>query len=106
MIDHAMIEAVKLKLINTFNPHALYLFGSYAWGTPTENSDLDILIVVDKLIGTRHKMLVQGHLALARLRLSKDLLLYSKAKFEELAQDSYSLCYEVKHKGLAIYTKV
>lgn len=75
MINSHMIDSVKSKLINTYDPYAIYIFGSYAWGTPNEDSDLDVLIVVDKLTNTRHRMLVKGHSALFNLRLSKDLLL-------------------------------
>lgn len=74
-------------------------------GTPNEESDLDVLIVVDKLTNTRHRMLVNGHAALTNLRLSKDLLLYSKDEFEELSEDEMALCYRVKHEGRQIYAK-
>ena len=105
MITQNMINSVKLKLIETYKPHAIYIFGSYAWGTPNEDSDLDVLIIVNKLTNTRHRMLVKGHSALTNLRLSKDLLLYSKDEFEELSEDKMALCYRVKREGLQIYAK-
>ena len=40
------MEEVKKRLINVYDPIAIYIFGSYAWGTPTEDSDLDLLVVV------------------------------------------------------------
>lgn len=33
------------KIIGGYAPQAIYLFGSYAWGQPHEDSDLDLLIV-------------------------------------------------------------
>ncbi len=105
MISAELIRSVKLKLVETYNPRSIYLFGSYAWGTPNEDSDLDVLIIVDKLTNTRHRMLVKGHLALADFRLSKDLLLYSKPEFDELSEDYMALCYRVKREGLQIYVK-
>jgi Polymerase beta, Nucleotidyltransferase len=47
MINQAIIEEVKNRLIKTYNPIAIYLFGSHAWGKPDEESDLDLLIVVE-----------------------------------------------------------
>jgi predicted nucleotidyltransferase len=105
MITDKMITAVKTKLVATYNPITIYIFGSYAWGTPDDDSDLDLLVVVDKLINTRHRMLVDGHRALGDLDLSKDLLLYSKDEFEELSEDEMALCYRVKREGLQIYAK-
>ncbi len=69
-----MIKTVTRKLIETYNPLSIYLFGSYAWGTPNEDSDLDLLIVVDSYANNHHKMLVAGHRALAQLRVAKDIL--------------------------------
>ena len=105
MIDNNMIEIIKSRLVETYKPRAIYLFGSYAWGVPNEDSDLDLLIVVDKLTNTHHRMLVEGHLALARLDVAKDLLLYSKEQFDALSKDKLTLCYKIKHKGVKIYAK-
>jgi len=44
MINSHMIDSVKSKLIDTYDPYAIYIFGSYAWETPNEDSDLDVLI--------------------------------------------------------------
>ena len=48
MITNEVIEEVKNRLVKTYDPLAIYLFGSYAWGTPTEESDLDLVIIVDQ----------------------------------------------------------
>jgi predicted nucleotidyltransferase len=31
-----------------FRPHKIILFGSYAYGMPTEDSDVDLLVVMDR----------------------------------------------------------
>jgi len=48
MINLKKIEEAKEILVIEFNPEKIYIFGSYAWGNPTEDSDLDIMIVVKK----------------------------------------------------------
>jgi predicted nucleotidyltransferase len=35
------------KIVNYFHPEKIILFGSYAWGTPSRGSDVDILVVMD-----------------------------------------------------------
>jgi predicted nucleotidyltransferase len=105
MITQEMLEEVKKKLIETYNPVEIYLFGSYARGTADEESDLDILIVVDQAPLDRHRALVNGHKALMNIEVGKDLLLRSK---EEFAQDSESIsniCYKIKRKGKKIYAR-
>ena len=103
MIDNVMIEEVKQRLIKTYNPVGIYIFGSYAWGSPDEESDLDLVVVVDTLGKDRHRALVEGHKALSDLRLSKDILIYTKAEFEEDSENSTTLLYKVKRKGKQIY---
>ena len=55
MIDEATIEEVKNRLIQTYDPLAIYIFGSYAWGHPDAESDLDLLIVIDEFDQDRFK---------------------------------------------------
>ena len=41
-------EAIKIivdKIISEYKPKKVILFGSYAYGTPTEDSDIDLLII-------------------------------------------------------------
>lgn len=44
-INNEKIELVKEKIVREFNPEKIILFGSCAWGTPNENSDVDLFIV-------------------------------------------------------------
>ena len=97
------IEIAKEKLIEAFNPLSIYLFGSFAWGTPHENSDMDFLIVIDDYNKTRQKTLAAAHLALACLDLPKDILLYSKE--EKYGHKRSTLCYKIKHNGIQIYVR-
>ncbi|MBA3954320.1 nucleotidyltransferase domain-containing protein [Candidatus Dependentiae bacterium] len=98
MIDSHIIEEVKQRLIKTYNPLALYIFGSYAWGNPD-------LVVIDDYNKTRHQVLVDGHKALIGLYLSKDILVYNKKEWDTFSQDETRFCYKVKHEGKLIYGK-
>ncbi len=107
MVNTQLIDSVKSKLIEAYNPRAIYIFGPCALGIPNyfDATDLDILVVVDKLTNTRHRMIVKGRLALAYLSLSKDLTLYSKKEFDDLSEDEMTLCYRITHEGRQIYAK-
>ena len=41
------IEAVARDIAEKFGPERIILFGSYAYGTPTDDSDVDFLVVMD-----------------------------------------------------------
>ena len=47
------IELIKETILNNIDAKSIYLFGSYAYGTPNKNSDIDIYVVLpDKYINT------------------------------------------------------
>jgi uncharacterized protein len=99
-----VINEARDKLIKLYSPVAIYIFGSYAWGHPDEYSDLDFLIVVEK-IGNRYTDLVAGHRALALLDLPKDILLLTQEEFDQDAKDISTIPYKVMRKGKQIYAK-
>ena len=105
MISQQTIDQVKEALIKEFAPVEIYLFGSYAWGHPDDESDLDLLIVVSKADEDRYKMLVRGHDVLADIRCPKDILVYTKDEFDKFSKDITRLSYKIKHEGRILYAK-
>ena len=47
MVTREEIQATCDDIVREFAPLQVILFGSYAYGTPTEDSDVDLLIVMD-----------------------------------------------------------
>src|SRR5438105_7604894 len=43
----AAIRNVTRQIVHQFHPQKVILFGSYAYGQPTEDSDVDLLVVMD-----------------------------------------------------------
>jgi predicted nucleotidyltransferase len=43
----AQLGMITRKIVEAFQPQKVILFGSYAYGQPTHDSDVDILIVMD-----------------------------------------------------------
>lgn len=105
MINQELIEEVKQRLVKTYNPVAIYLFGSYAWGTPTEDSDLDLLIIVDSSDERPIKRSIEGYKALWGLEISKDIIVYTKSEFEKAAKKEMSLSHKIKLSGKVIYAR-
>ena len=42
-----LISDIVEKIVSEYKPQRIILFGSYAYGTPSEESDLDIFIIKD-----------------------------------------------------------
>ena len=105
MISEKILEEVKNRLVTTYNPLAIYLFGSYAWGTPDEESDLDLLVVVESSDEKSYKRAIPGHEALFGLCISKDILVHTKEVFEQRLHDRSTLEYKIKHHGRMMYAR-
>jgi len=50
--DHISIDIKKIKdkalaIVKSYQPEKIILFGSYATGTPTSDSDVDLLVIMD-----------------------------------------------------------
>ncbi|MCS6939853.1 MAG: nucleotidyltransferase domain-containing protein [Roseiflexaceae bacterium] len=46
MIPFKTIEAISDRIAQEFEPELIILFGSYAYGNPQEDSDVDLLVVM------------------------------------------------------------
>lgn len=106
MITPQIIEEVKERLIKTYNPVEIYIFGSYARGTADEESDLDLLIIVDECDPKdRYKAMSEGHRALFGLNISKDIIVLSKEEFDVASKNPLRIFYKIKKEGKQIYAR-
>jgi predicted nucleotidyltransferase len=105
MIKKEVIEEVKNRLVKAYDPVAIYLFGSYAWGKPDEESDLDLLVVVEESDQKPHRRGDLGAEALWGLKIPKDLLVYTRDEFALRAGDSTTLCHKVKTEGKVLFAR-
>ena len=46
MVTMRQIEDVSRRIAQQFHPERILLFGSYAWGTPSPDSDVDLLVII------------------------------------------------------------
>ncbi len=95
-------EAVK-RLAETYQPLTIYLFGSYAWGEPHAESDLDFLIVLNDDIHFNLALHIKGKQALKGLDISTDIVLNHKNFFSERAEHPSTLQHKIKKEGKLLY---
>ncbi len=97
-----LLETIKTRLHKVYNPLSLYVFGSYAWGTPTNDSDVDLVVVVESSDKKPYKRSIEGIRALRGLGIAKDILVYTKEEFNLLSKDISSLMYKVEKEGIKL----
>jgi len=98
------------KKLKTINPYLIILFGSYANGTPHEDSDIDILLVTnDDFIPQNFDERLKYRLSIKKLirdtakKVPIDLLIYSKPMFKQFIELDSSFSKEILTNGKKIY---
>ncbi len=97
-----ILDRAKSRLIDEFSPKAIYLYGSYAYGTPHSGSDLDILVVVDESEESFFKRSARAYRALRGLGVPLDVQVYTAEEFESRAALPVSFERTVKTRGIRL----
>lgn len=105
MVTKEIIDEMTNRLVKAYNPEAIYLFGSYAWGNPSEESDVDLLVVVATSNQKRWERPRAGSAVLWQLGHPKDLVVYTRAEFDRAAEHPSTLARKVKEEGIKLYAK-
>ena len=64
MVERAKIRSFCDAVAKQFRPRKIILFGSYAYGKPTEDSDVDLLVVMPRTRRRGERMAVRIRLAI------------------------------------------
>ncbi|MBC2855396.1 nucleotidyltransferase domain-containing protein [Cetobacterium sp. 2A] len=102
MINLKEIEEVKNRLVAEFHPKKIYIFGSYAWGVPNEDSDLDIMVILDKY-NNKMSEIRRGLKALRGIRFPKDVIINNELEFIENSKKNYTIESEILENGYLLY---
>ena len=92
-------KIIREKIYSEINPKQVILFGSYAYGTATKDSDIDLMIVEQKIIGSKVKEAVRIKRILNEVDMSKDILVVSEVEFEFYKTEAGSVIRDAYERG-------
>ncbi|MBF0140396.1 MAG: nucleotidyltransferase domain-containing protein [Magnetococcales bacterium] len=106
-LTDADLAAISDSIVELVHPERIILFGSLSRGEANEDSDIDLLVVVDEGFEgrSRWRELERIRKGIARFPMPKDILLYSR---EEVARWSHSINHIVAHalqEGKPLYER-
>ena len=102
MIPLKAIQATCDDIVREFSPLQVILFGSYAYGTPTEDSDVDMLVVMDILKSETRKQRREIEERIPK-RFPLDLQVRSRADIAYRFSHNDWFLREVLEKGNVLY---
>ena len=92
-----------VKKLKPLKPEKIILFGSYAYGNPNENSDLDIC-VVEKDYDNRWKNKRKIDDLLDFIKISKDILNPKLDEYNFYKKEFGSVYKDIEEKGLVLWS--
>ena len=102
MIDGASIQEFSQAVAREFRPEKIILFGSYAYGTPTEDSDVDLLVIMPRTRERGERMSLRIRHAVPRT-FPLDLLVRTPAEVAKRLRWGDGFVREVVEKGKVLY---
>jgi uncharacterized protein len=103
-VDKALLNDVKNRIVEAVDPEKIILFGSYAYGKPSKDSDLDILIIMKSNL-PRYKRSIPIYKALAGMLIPKDIIVYTPREVEEWDNVPQAFVTTALSRGKKIYEK-
>jgi predicted nucleotidyltransferase len=98
-----LLREIVNRLVEEFHPDRIILFGSYAWGTPLPDSDVDLLVVVPTSSLPPAQRATRAHRALRGLGIPKDIMVRTREEIERYRLVPASLEAEILERGRPLY---
>jgi predicted nucleotidyltransferase len=108
---HSILEEI-VERLRPLDPDRIILFGSYAWGVPGPDSDLDVFVVtnddwVPKTFRDTLDLERKVKLPLTDLRSAYpiDLIVQTEAMYSRFVQKTGSLSRQIIDEGIVLYAR-
>ncbi len=98
-----LLSRIKQRLVTALKPEQIILFGSYAYGEPTEDSDIDLLVIVFQSDEPRYRRASPAYKVLRSIGMPKDILVMTRAEVNRKSSVPSSLVSQVLRAGKVLY---
>ncbi|MFQ5680802.1 MAG: nucleotidyltransferase domain-containing protein [Candidatus Omnitrophota bacterium] len=104
MLTQKQLNEIVQRIKNNCALEKIILFGSYAYGQPKEDSDLDLLVVVKKSGLARHKRAREIRKQLWGLTdTPKDILVYTEDEIDDWKEVKQAFITKIMRQGRVLY---
>ena len=104
MINIEELKPLIVERLKPLNPEKIILFGSFAYGEPTEDSDIDIC-VVERDYANKWEEKRKIRELLKDIKMPKDILNPRLKEYEFYKNETNSVYYDIDKKGVLLWKK-
>lgn len=103
-VTDQLLQRVTERIIHAIAPEQIILFGSYAEGRATDDSDLDLLVITEKPLSLKERLTrIQG--LFRDLPIPIQVITISRRRFEETQDVIGGIAYPASKYGRTIYER-
>jgi predicted nucleotidyltransferase len=103
IIDDAMLSDIVRRLVDTFEPERIYLFGSRARSAAGPDSDYDLLVIVPDDAAPERRRSRRAYEALRGTGVAADVLVWTRSAFDTRLHLRASFPSTVVREGTLVY---
>jgi predicted nucleotidyltransferase len=100
MISMESIQAAAMRIAEQFKPQKIILFGSYAYGKPNEDSDVDFMVLVRGRDADSHDDRIRTGM---NFEFPVDLLVRSATEFDRRIKMGDQFLIDINSAGKVLY---
>jgi predicted nucleotidyltransferase len=104
MVSEEILKEVTRRIVDSFHPDKIILFGSQARGTADEKSDVDLLVICP-IKNNRRELMLDIDKALEGMRLARDILVLTSEEYEKGSKIPGNIARYVKLEGKTLYER-
>jgi uncharacterized protein len=102
-ISPELLEEVTGRIIGAVHPEKIFLFGSHAWGKPTEDSDVDLMVIVGPSEQPGYRVARDIYRSLRGLRMPVEIVVRTRQEMERGQAVKASLERKVLEEGRVLH---
>ena len=102
-LEPAVLDEMVRRLVAEFQPEKIILFGSWAWGEPDGDSDIDLLVIVSHSDERPTDRATRAYRCLGDIRVPTDILVKSRREAERFRHVLASLEHKIFKEGKILY---
>jgi len=102
-LTDSKLGEITQRLVRELDPHQIWLFGSHAWGQPDDDSDVDLLVIVDRSDEPGYRLAQRAYRALYGVRFPCDVIVHTRQEVERARQVTVSLLRKIVENGRVLY---
>ena len=101
-VDAELLDEIVQRIVSTFHPERIILFGSRARGEARPDSDVDLLVIADSS-KPRHQRAAPLYGAVSDILVPMDILVYTPREVEEWSEVSQAFVTTAVREGKVLY---